>query len=192
MKYYVYLHRRASNNTIFYVGKGSNKRAFSKQQRSSFWHNTANKYGFTVEIIKYFECESEAFSYEDILLKKLQGDGEKLVNLKDGGFGGVGFHHSPAAKQKISNALRNRVWRDETKDRISNSLKGSTFARKRKKKFPSNNRKKLICTTTNEIFSNTHEAANKLNLNFSNIASVCRGKRKSCGGLTFKYLESKL
>jgi hypothetical protein len=189
MKYYIYVHRRVSNNTIFYVGKGSNKRAFSKQQRSNFWHSTVAKYGLIVEIIKYFEHECDAFSYEEIFIKELQSNGEKLVNLKDGGLGGVGFHHTAIAKQKISNALKQRIWRQETKNKISNALKNSTFARKRKKKFPSNNRKKLICVTTNEIFDNTHEAAKKLNLSFSNIASVCRGKRKTCGGLIFKYLS---
>lgn len=50
-EYYVYLHRRATDNKVFYVGKGKGKRAFDNSSRNDYWQNTVNKHGLTVEII---------------------------------------------------------------------------------------------------------------------------------------------
>lgn len=51
--YYVYYHKRLKDNSIFYVGKGKGKRAYSKSMRNVHWQNIVNKdIGFIVEIIK--------------------------------------------------------------------------------------------------------------------------------------------
>jgi hypothetical protein len=42
-EFYVYLHRRATTGEIFYVGKGSNKRAWTAQGRNRHWQNIAAK-----------------------------------------------------------------------------------------------------------------------------------------------------
>ena len=45
--------------------------------------------------------------------------------------------------------------------------------------------KKIICTTTNEVFDTITEAVKKYpSTNPSNITSVCKGKRKSTGKLS--------
>lgn len=187
MKSYVYIHKRATDGKIFYVGKGSKNRLKSNQQRNKWWHNVVNKHGFNAEIIQEFDNEDLAFSYEKELIEILIKNNETLVNIKDGGKGGKGFSHSNEAKEKISEAGRNRIWKQESKDKISKTLTGSTFSRKRKRKFPSNNRKTVVCLDTGDIFYSTHEASFKLNLNYSNIAAVCRGLRQTCGGLRFVY-----
>ena len=50
--YYVYEHTRPDTGNVFYVGKGSFKRAYSKAKRNKHWHNIVNKaQGFSVNII---------------------------------------------------------------------------------------------------------------------------------------------
>lgn len=49
--------------------------------------------------------------------------------------------------------------------------------------------KKTICLETGEIFRTTHEAAEKLGLDQSNISAVCNGKRKTTGGYHFEFVK---
>jgi hypothetical protein len=82
--FYVYIHKLATDGKPFYVGKGSGKRAWSKQ-RNQFWKNVANKHGFSVEIVKDGLTEIEAYELEAKLVSEYGRD--NLTNLSDGGYG---------------------------------------------------------------------------------------------------------
>lgn len=84
--FYVYIHRRAYDNSIFYVGKGRGRRATLKHGRNEYWKSTVNKFGgFVSEIV--FSCltEQEAFNREIDLITGLREFGATLANLTDGG-----------------------------------------------------------------------------------------------------------
>jgi hypothetical protein len=85
--YYVYVHRKATDGSVFYVGKGKGRRAWRKgtKGRNAYWHRTVNKHGFTVEILKRFYNEECAYTYERIVINLIGID--KLVNNELGGFG---------------------------------------------------------------------------------------------------------
>jgi len=187
MTHYVYIHCRLDNNSIFYIGKGSGNRHSSKQKRNRYWNFVASKYGFYSKILKTFDSESEAFYFEKILLKKAVKK-LNLVNHKPGGVGGRGGKLSEGHRKNISIALTRRIRKRSTYEKISNALRGSTYKRPRKKGFPSNNRKNLLCTTDGLKFTSTHEAGRFYNLPYWNIAAVCRGDRKTCGNKNFIYL----
>lgn len=61
--YYVYEHIRKDNNTVFYVGKGRGRRAYNSK-RNSHHDRIADKYGYTVRIIKDNLTEEEAYALE--------------------------------------------------------------------------------------------------------------------------------
>ncbi|MDA7763038.1 NUMOD1 domain-containing DNA-binding protein [Crocinitomicaceae bacterium] len=86
----VYLHRKSSNNQVFYVGIGSVDRPYVIQGRSNIWHNTVAKHGLSVDIVRTNLSSSEAQQWEIKLIKKY-GRKDKglgpLVNLTDGGDG---------------------------------------------------------------------------------------------------------
>ena len=106
-KFYIYIHNRATDGAPFYVGKGSGNRVYSKYRRNPYWHNVSNKHGYTVDIIKHFEDEDEAFKYERRLIAFLgKVKGFKLTNLTDGGGGMSGKKHSKEAKKKMSDSLK--------------------------------------------------------------------------------------
>ena len=50
--YYVYLHRKKTTGEVFYVGKGSGKRAWDNHGRSDPWRKTVSKHGKIVEILQ--------------------------------------------------------------------------------------------------------------------------------------------
>lgn len=108
LDYYVYEHIRNDNNTVFYVGKGHKDRAY-KSKRNEHHNRIAEKYGFTVNIVKDRLSEEEAYNLEreiiyDYVFNKGYGiDIEglrkpnspyQLVNHTLGGDGSYGMVHT--------------------------------------------------------------------------------------------------
>jgi hypothetical protein len=91
--YVVYLHKRADNGQVFYVGIGVKKRPKDKSNRNNFWHHVVNKYGYTVDIIHESLDRKTAEEYEKKYINEFGrrdlGKGN-LVNLTDGGEGVLG------------------------------------------------------------------------------------------------------
>lgn len=87
--FYVYLHRRATDGSVFYVGKGKGKRAWLKT-RNVFWINVASKNGVIVEVVQDEMGECDAFTLEMWLIAKFEHDGVNLTNQTCGGEGPSG------------------------------------------------------------------------------------------------------
>lgn len=104
--HYVYLHRRASDGSPFYVGKGKDRRAWQKHGRNSYWHNVAKKHGFHVEVIKQAMPEPCALSFERALIASIRAP---LANLTDGGGGATGWRHSEETKARIGAYWKGRT-----------------------------------------------------------------------------------
>ena len=125
--YYVYLHKRAHDGVVFYVGKGTKGRSKSKHGRSKHWHNTVNKYGYIIEFVcvgiqEWYASELEV---EQIALygryDLRQGT---LVNFTDGGEGTSGRKFSEDALLRIGAASKTRVLSDDSRKKMSVSQKG--------------------------------------------------------------------
>ena len=124
--FYTYSHATPEGR-LFYIGKGSGRRAYAFYQRSSYWNNIVSKYGTpTVKIISEWGTEQEALHHEIALIKCHREQGLVLCNLTDGGEGTSGYKATP---EQIEN---NRVthlgqipWnkgvpcREETKSKLS-------------------------------------------------------------------------
>jgi len=99
--YYVYIHRDLSNNEVFYVGKGSGKRAWSTTSRSRQWYDkvASLENRWEVEIVQEDLCENEAFDLESQLVEKYGGgsvSGGILANIAPGGENPLSFQLSVA------------------------------------------------------------------------------------------------
>jgi len=102
MHFYTYIHRRADDGKVFYVGKGKGARAHSHASRNAHWQRTVAKHGIGVEIAAYWPTEAEAFEHERFLISCFRDIGQPLCNLTDGGDGPSGFKHSAETRAKIS------------------------------------------------------------------------------------------
>lgn len=148
--FYVYFHRKKSNNEIFYVGKGSGGRAWWFYGRSTYWNRIKNKHGIIVEIYKSNLSEKDSHKLEIELINKIGI--ENLCNHTLGGEGmsgwkpndeirkkmseqRKGFRHSNESKQKMSIA---RKGKSKSKEHVMNqakSLKGRKFTNEHKQKL---------------------------------------------------------
>lgn len=120
MSYYLYRHIRIDKDEPFYIGIGENKdksikgeykRAFSRDQRSNFWHRIIDKTGYIVEVV--FETNSllEIKNKEKEFIK-LYGRSDlglgTLCNLTDGGDGTHGMKFSKESILKMIKAKKGK------------------------------------------------------------------------------------
>lgn len=148
MKYYVYKLIDPRDDKIFYIGKGTGLRMYNhvsnvKRDRilNKKLHSKIKKIlesGNRVKYIKVFltDCESDAYSKEKKLISEIGLD--NLCNVTDGGEESrywSGKSRSEETKRKISNSLRGRKMSQEVKDKISASLVGRKLSEEHKEKL---------------------------------------------------------
>jgi dGTP triphosphohydrolase len=195
--YYVYAHSQKNNNDrIFYIGKGKGKRLNSKQGRNQYWKNIVAKYGYEAYKLEENLTEEQAFTAEKQYITLLKGLGYSLANMTDGGEGGInpsletkikmgnsrrGKRHNKETKEKISLANSKRVWTQESKDKVRNSLRAYN------RDLSVVRGKPIICHQNNIIYNSIASAARALLLSRVCIRRVLQGKRKHTGNLTFSY-----
>lgn len=176
---YVYIHRKLSDGSIFYVGKGSNNRLHSKKDRNKYWHNVVNKHGFSAEIIFDDLTEEEAFEEESNVILEMRYFGCNLVNMNNGGKGGIqGYKKTPEQKRALSELHRGNKYNlgrkatKETREKLSNLRK-----------------KKVLCVEDQAVFFSFLDAANFYGVNKTSISKVCSGRHKLAKGKTFMIYE---
>lgn len=172
-EYYVYIHYLVDNKEIFYIGKGTGKRAWSKNSRNREWKEKTKK-AYNVLIIKTFSSEEEAFQEEIRLIDFFKNDPNfKLVNKQAGGKGGNNWDYL-SSEQKIREITRRKQWwADRTKeemDRISKErslrVQGENNPQYGKlgfntgKKFSSSHKEKISNGLKN--YKRTHEHSQNL------------------------------
>ena len=101
MNFYIYQHRKADTNEIFYVGKGKGRRFNQLFGRNQYWHRVVNKHGFVSEIIKNNLDEELAFIAEMECIDIYKKRGFSLVNATNGGEGSSGYKHTNEHKNKL-------------------------------------------------------------------------------------------
>lgn len=131
MEHYTYAHVRNDTGQVFYIGKGSGRRAWSRQGRSQYWHRVVDKHGYTVQMLAPWATETEALQHEILLIECMRDLGMPLCNATLGGEGANGLVHSIETKQRIAQAQRGRSKSAETRAKLSAAHIGRTFSSER-------------------------------------------------------------
>lgn len=127
--FYTYIHKKASDGSVFYVGKGISSRANSMHGRNKFWHNIEKKHGRTVEICARWKTEQETLEHERFLIACFKNMGCELSNLTEGGLGTSGRKMPTDQLAKHVERVREQAKSQEWRSRISESLKGEKHPR---------------------------------------------------------------
>lgn len=107
--FYVYVHRRLSDNKPFYVGKGSGNRAWDFTGRNIYWKRVKDKHDISVEVVFDNLTESEAFQCEVDTILEFNYFNYPLTNLTTGGEGSSGLKFTDEQRLRISKSLEGRI-----------------------------------------------------------------------------------
>lgn len=159
------------------------------------------------QISNYGNVKSLNFGKEKILKQKMDRNGYFLVGLsKEGKKKHYLVHRIVASafipnpnnlpiinhidEVKTNNCANNLEWCTQkyninfgtTKERISKTLKGKIL-----------HQKPIVQLTKSGLIIGVYESASQvereLNINHTTISKCCNGKRKTCGGFKWKYLD---
>lgn len=144
--YYVYGHYDKSDNSLFYIGKGTSSRAYSKKNRNKYWHNIVNKHGFEVKILKDQLSEKEALSLEVDLISQLN----PKANFTKGGDGGNTYVKKTRAE--IEEIMRKRMLKVDRQKLATFGFRGKKHSEERNKKLSERHKGKTFRPLTNEDF----------------------------------------
>lgn len=103
--FYVYGHYRADTDELFYIGKGSKKRAWDAYKRNPHWKNVVHKHDYVVKILYDNLTEEDAYTKEAELI-----DEAGLVNLTNMTEGGLGMSSEQARRLAIQRNLSPAYW----------------------------------------------------------------------------------
>lgn len=173
-----------NQNNKVYIGQTTRtlKERIHNYKNEVKWHPNSRpiiramvKYGFDCfkfEILKdNIQSKEELDILERYYIKKYQSlVSEQGYNVELGG-NSVGKHS------------------EETKKKISQSQLGEKNHMFGKKGSQNVTSKKIVELTTGKIYGSASLAAEDLNINFSHVCAVARGKRGSHKGYVFRYLD---
>jgi len=135
MTFYIYQHRKADINKIFYVGKGKGTRLNQSKGRNQYWHRVVAKHGFIAEYIAKNIDEELAFLAEIECIDVYKRRGIQLVNATDGGEGATGYKHTAEHKASMKGnknglaswgmTFKDKKHTEESRQKMSNSRIGN-------------------------------------------------------------------
>jgi hypothetical protein len=203
--YVVYIHRKLSDGSPFYVGAGSNKRPFIITQRPKDWVNIVESVGYTIDIHKDGLSREECFKLEVELISmfgRLDMGTGCLINKTNGGREVVGLSKDVLSirNKKMSISAKGKVKNKEWIAKISKSLTGRKASEETRAKMRSSNKSKTItavpiicydCLSEEVLytFNSIREAARQLDCVYTSISNNIANRSNS---FTSKKLNKKI
>jgi len=194
-KYTVYMHKNKINGKV-YIGATSLKPEIrygrdgkNYKVTPRFWE-AIQEYGwasFDHIILKAGLNKEDAYKYETDMIKEYKSQNPEFgYNVQRGGLSQpgkdnpfFGHTHSEKTRDIISEANRKRVWKDESKKKITEKLSGS--------KSPC--AKKIICKETNKVYGSLTEAAQDIKGRVNKISSALRSESHMYHGMHWYYFS---
>ena len=154
--FYVYEHIRNDVGAIFYVGKGSKKRAKSSIGRNRHWQNiVAKSGGFLVRMVIENADEELAFLVETERIDQLERLGTKLCNMTSGGEGVSGYKHTDNARKKMQEIHKNKLVSNDVRKKIGNANKGRKLSKEHCEKMSKIFKGKIVSDEIKQKISNS-------------------------------------
>ena len=166
--FYIYEWYNIDTKEIFYVGKGCNKRYKIVAGRNKDFINYYNTHNVDVRIVKEFENESDAFKYEEELMRLYWTQKQPLCNRKEGGNGGVAGVWTDEMKEKMSKENPMKAEEQRLRMSVNNPMKNPEVA----KKVGEKHSEPVIIN--GQYFICTRDAATNLNVHIETIRRWCK------------------
>ena len=165
--FYVYEWFIKETNEVIYVGKGCRQR-YKVTKHNKFFNDMIKRFDCDSRIVKEFDNEKDAFSFEYERVKELKEIGQCVCNIYDGGCGGVVSWWTEERKQWYSehNTMKNQSQRERMSKQ--NPMKNEKVA----KKVGISHRKPVIIN--GKRYEGVTFASKELNVSDQTIVNWCR------------------
>lgn len=179
------------NNDKVYIGQSVD----ISHRRSCHEYDLKNNRHKNIYLQRAYNIEPDAFSFE-IICYCNEEDLDELEMFYINKYNSADSHYGYNLDKSARGTGRKS---EETKRKMSEVKKGNTamcgikLSEEWKKHLSEAqpHKKRVICIDTGEVYESFADAARRTGLNRSKIVSVCTGKRKTTGGLKFRYADSK-
>jgi hypothetical protein len=181
--YKVYLIKNKEAEAIVYVGLTS--QALSMRFTQHVSRKKLNRNLHKIELVQENLTLDQAVILEELLINQYNTRVNGL-NVSPKSINGYSNLHSEEMKKRWSEMRRGRKVSEAhaAKNRIARLGHKNSPEHQAKIIRP----KPVMCLETGKTYKSAREAAKELNLSYSKISLVCNGKRKSTGGLHFKFV----
>jgi hypothetical protein len=190
---------------VFYIGCGTNLRAFSNSRHKS-WKEITEKHKWYVTILHQDLSETESLALEvSEIAKAKENPNHKLVNKTDGGKGAKGLKYAPGTHPLIGHIVT-----EETRKKLSDKRQGFTYSAASKKKMSESHTGVTLAKVTvakmsvsakrqanyylgtstsdnSTIMIPNQQALKDNGFNISSVWNVINGNRKEHCGYTWRY-----
>lgn len=165
--YYVYEWYVIETNEIFYVGKGTRNR-YKVKKHNKFFNDFISRYDCDSRIVKTFESEEDAFSYEYERIKQLKALGQCVCNIYEGGKGGTTSWWTSEMRESYS---KNNVMKSQ-KQRIRMSQNNPMKNKEISQRVGMKKRRKVIIGCN--VYESVSEAMDAYNTCFEVVKTWCK------------------
>lgn len=191
-RFYVYIHRRKTDGSIFYVGKGQGPRSRVRHGRGREWEDVAS-HGYSIEIFRRGLSSWCAFALEKILIHANTHHG--LVNKTSGGGNGFTISEPVRKVMRLKKLGRPQSSSHAAKSRSAKLGKPQPESAR---EFTRRIKSKPVISSDGKIYPSATEAARQIKnqtgipASQGNISMVAGGHRANAYGLTWSYDISKI
>ena len=128
---YVYGHYKADTGELFYIGKGTGRRAWVTRKRNAHWNATVAKHGVVVKILEDGLTDERAYERERELIAETGV--HSLTNKADGGLGQTSdgakrVMNNPETRRKVSEGVKRNWKTPEFKERMAQIWRNKTYS----------------------------------------------------------------
>lgn len=137
--------------------------------------------------IKYYNDNPDAINRASIAMKKRHKENEN-IRKNHSKFMKI-YCSNPKELQRLSDIAKKQQLQPGVKEAHSKKMKeyfSNPVVLEKNRNQKTN--KAVICLNTKDKFSSLSQASRVLNIPICNISNVCKGKRKSAGGLNFSFI----
>ena len=164
--FYVYEWFIKETDEVIYVGKGCRRR-YKVTKHNKFFNDMIKRFDCDSRIIKEFDNEKDAFSYEYERITELKAKGQCVCNIYDGGCGGTTDWWTEDKKQWYSehNVMKNEAQRKRMSE--NNPMKNKEIASKV-------NEQKIKAVIINGVeYKSVIEVCKKYNVSYPTVKKWC-------------------
>ena len=180
-KYVIYRHLKP-NGEVFYIGIGSEKRAYQKNPRSDFWKRVVSIHGYEVQILKSDLTWEDACELEILLISwygRRNLNTGTLVNMTEGGDGSVGYSPSEESRRRKSEKMKGVPKSEKARKNMNKSKIGKSISEEHRLKCKLSNAKKVIDIKTGEIYTSVQDLIKISNFTSAQLYDRLNGRLKN-------------